>query len=77
MTYQEALETCCKGFLVRRKVWPTSTWLSPPPNGAAFKDIRVRTQKPFENGGEYTIYMPTLKDLNATDWLCRPSWRQH
>jgi hypothetical protein len=73
MIYQKAQEALANGLLAKREKWPDSTWLSPSFEGAAFKYVRVRMQKPFERGGDYTIYLPTQEDLDATDWVCRPS----
>jgi hypothetical protein len=71
MTYQQAQEALAKGLLAKRDKWPDSTWLSPIWANMGF--VRVRTQKPFEREGDYVIYSPTQEDLDATDWLCRPS----
>jgi hypothetical protein len=70
MTYQQAQDALKAGLLAKRKKWPDSTWLS---STSEDQFVRVRTQKPFEHAGEYAIYEPTQEDLDATDWLCRPS----
>jgi hypothetical protein len=73
MNYQQAQEALSNGLLAKREKWPDSTWLSPAFKDAFLQYVRVRTQKPFESEGDYTIYMPTQDDLDATDWVCRPS----
>jgi hypothetical protein len=73
MTYQEAREALAKGLLVKRARWPDTTWVSPAPANAVCNDPRLRTQRLFDHNGDYTLYLPKQEDLDATDWLCRPS----
>jgi hypothetical protein len=70
MTYQQAQEALVNGLLVKRAKWPNSTWVSSAKGNLL---PRLRTRKPFDCEGEYTIYKPTQEDRDATDWRCRPS----